>query len=124
MATIKSFTDLSQSKVLSQILPFKSADMRIGNYVGKSGKVDGTNIHYYPKGESFCAPEIINAWSLAALLDILDYPQLSKDRLGSGKTGWMVSVYPKECRHDSCWHDNPVDACVEMIEKLHELNLL
>ena len=66
----------------------------------------------------------IPCWSLAALLDILDYPQLSKDKLGGGKVGWMVSVYPNDCRYDSCWHDNPVDACVEMIIKLHELNLL
>ena len=66
----------------------------------------------------------IPCWSLAALLDILDYPQLSKDKLGGGKVGWMVSVYPNDCRYDSCWHDNPVDACIEMIIKLHELNLL
>jgi hypothetical protein len=65
-----------------------------------------------------------NCWSLAALLELLDYPQLSKDKLGSGKVGWMVSVYLNDCRYDSCWHDNPVDACVSMIEKLNELNLL
>ncbi len=45
-------------------------------------------------------------------------------KLGSGKVGWMVSVYPDNCRCDSCWHDNPIDACYEMILKLHELNLL
>lgn len=65
MATIKSFSDLQQSKKLAEFLPLESADMRIGNYVGESGKVDGTNVHYYPKGESFGAPEIINARSLA-----------------------------------------------------------
>ena len=68
--------------------------------------------------------EQIPCWSLTSLLEILDYPQLSKDKLGSGKVGWMVSVYPNDCRYDSCWHDNPVDACVAMIEKLHELNLI
>ena len=66
----------------------------------------------------------IPCWSLAALLDILDYPQLSKDKLGGGKVGWMVSVYPNDCRYDSCWHDSPIDSCVDMILKLHELNLL
>ena len=98
--------------------------MYIGNYVGGSGEVDGTNIHYYPKGESFGAPEIIYAWSLAALLDVLPFPQLSKDKLGSGKVGWMVSVYPDNCRYDSCWHDNPIDACVDMICWLHENKLI
>ena len=68
---MKIATDIEQSKKLAEILPIESADMRIGNYVGESGKVDGTNIHYYPKGESFGAPEIIYAWSLAALLDVL-----------------------------------------------------
>ena len=63
-------------------------------------------------------------WSLAALLDVLPFPQLSKDKLGSGKVGWMVSVYPDNCRYDSCWHDNPIDACVEMIIKLYEKKLL
>ncbi len=71
MATIKTYTDIEQSKKLAEILPLESADMRIGNYVGKSGKVDGTNIHYYTKGETFGAPQIIEAWSLAALLDVL-----------------------------------------------------
>ena len=77
MATIKSYTDIEQSRKLAEILPLESADMRIGNYVGESGKVDGTNIHYYPKGESFGAPEIIYAWSLAALLNVI--PKHIKD---------------------------------------------
>lgn len=65
----------------------------------------------------------IPSWSLAALLDLLPFPQLSKDKLGSGKVGWMVSVYPDNCRYDSCWNDNPIDACYETIIKLHELNM-
>lgn len=120
----KAFTSLEQSKKLAKILPLESADMRIGSYVGKSGKVDGTNIHYYTKSESFGAPEIVDAWSLAALLSVLPYPQLSKDKLGVDKEGWMISAFPYGCRYDSIWYNNPVDACVEMVLKLHELNLL
>jgi hypothetical protein len=71
MPTIKSCTDIEQSRKLAEFLPYESADMRIGNYVGKSGKVDGTNVHYYQKDESFGAPEIIPCWSLAALMDLL-----------------------------------------------------
>lgn len=111
----KAFTSLEQSKKLAEILPLESADM------------------YYACGA--IAPDIMlgskqdyrcytMCWSLAALLEILDYPQLSKDKLGSGKEGWMVSVYPDNCRYDSCWHENPVDACYEMILKLHELKML
>ena len=117
---MKSYTDLEQSKKLAEILPFESADMRIGNYVGKSGKVDGTNVHYYPKGESFGAPEIIDAWSLAALLSVLPEIQGGKPIIVLDDN---YITYP----HMSDLHtkaDNPIDACYEMILKLNELNLL
>ena len=124
MATIKSFTSLEQSKKLAKILPLESADMYYDDIVDSvTGELfipnDGSTIKV---GKGLCGT--INAWSLAVLLDFLPFPQLSKDKLGSGKEGWMVSVYPDNCRYDSCWHDNPVDACYEMILKLHELNLL
>ena len=65
-------TTIEQSKKLIELgIPKNTADMRIGNYVGKSGKVDGTNVHYYTKEESFGAPEIIPAWSLSALVDLM-----------------------------------------------------
>ena len=118
---MKAYTDLEQSKKLAEILPLESADMRIGNYVGKYGKVDGTNVHYYPKGESFGAPEIIYAWSLAALLDVLPYPSLHKTF-----SGWICDSYNKEgttCKLGE-GKNNPVDACYEMILKLHKLHLL
>ena len=119
MAIIKSFTDIEQSKKLAEILPLESADMRIGNYVGESGKVDGTNVHYYPKGESFGAPEIIYAWSLASLLSVLPDYTLQTNTDG---TVFVVCDSKKPMISDS--FSNPVDACVTMIEKLHELNLL
>ena len=128
----KTCTNLEQSKKLAEILPLESADMRIGNYVGKSGTVDGTNIHYYPKGESFGAPEIIYAWSLAALLDVLPkicYPV--KDHptyltLGKPKDKWCALYWDTTGMQDGeqTLADNPVDACVEMIIKLHDQKLL
>ena len=122
MVTIKMCTDIPQSKRLTEILSNESADMRIGNYIGKSGKVDGTNVHYYTKGESFGAPEIIDAWSLAALLDIIPGCQVSKESNKWEAISWNDSDF----EHPICVEgfDNPVDACVAMIEKLHKLNLL
>ena len=134
MATIRAYTTIEQSRKLVEILPLESANMYYYNrhidltetkyevfVVDKSNK-------YVDFFKSYAVAinnnEIIPCWNLASLLDILPYPQLSKDKLGSGKVGWMVSVYPNDCRYDSCWHDNPVDACYEMILKLHELNLL
>jgi len=125
---MKSHTNLEQSKKLAWILPPKSNDLWWNYY---SVTIDDTTpliIHIdEPWVGSFNwanKSDNIPCWSLAALLDVLPYPQLSKDKLGSGKTGWMVSVYPNDCRYDSCWHDNPVDACYEMVIKLHELKML
>lgn len=120
MATIRAFTSFKQSKVLAGILPLKSADMHY-----ERAYFEGKQSDWFVKlGSPIKSDDIISCWSLASLLEILDYPQLSKDKLGSGKEGWMVSVYPNNCRYDSCWHDNPVDACYEMILKLHEKKLL
>jgi len=140
MATIKAYTDLEQSKKLAEFLPLESADMRIGNYVGKSGKVDGTNVHYYQKDESFGAPEIISAWSFAALFNVM--PQINEWITPYGhKNDKLLQFDPKICK---IWehsivpsykvtygnglstdiYGNPVDACVAMIEKLHERKIL
>ena len=113
---MKAFTDIEQSKKLAEILPLESADMRIGNYVGESGKVDGTNIHYYRKDETFGAPEIIKAWSLAALLDI--YPMIV------GRDVGMYCCWQNSKHLCSRHYDNPIDACYEMIIKLNERNIL
>ena len=133
---MKAYTDINQSKKLAEILPLESADhhyvRKIQDSMGKPvdgkwstpkyGNPNTSHANYMVMG--FTNYEIIPCWSLAALLELLDYPQLSKDKLGSGKKGWMVSVYPDNCRYDSCWHDNSIDTCYEMILKLHELNLL
>lgn len=133
---MKAYTDISQSKKLAKILPIESSD---SHYVRKAtdfrgNPVDGkwseprygnTNSKYaHYVVQNFSSYEKLPAWSLSALLDVLPFPNLSKDKLGSGKEGWMASVYPDNCRYDSCWHDNPIDACMEMIELLHEQKLL
>ena len=119
MTTIKAYTDLEQSRKLAEILPLKSADTYIGNFVGESGKVDGTNVHYYPRGESFGAPEIIYAWSLSALLNVIPNYKLSSEH--NYHTCTAETSFGKET---VAWFDNPVDACVAMIERLYKLNLL
>lgn len=128
MGIVKAYTSLEQSKILAEFLPFESADMCIGNYVGKSGKVDGTNVHYYPKGESFGAPEIIYGWSLAALLNVLPDTITSNDGIAFGlnvKKNIIEYSNPSlYLIYKSVKADNLIDACVEMIERLHELNLL
>ena len=83
MTTIKSFTDFSQSKTLSKILPLESADMRYG-YIAPYDFSDrmydgGYDSIPYPKdflikNPNFSADEYdaeLPCWSLAALLALL-----------------------------------------------------
>ena len=117
---MKAYTDIGQSKKLAEFLPLESADMYFEPSAGfctEPSEVKVGDIKY-------AHPRSIPCWSLAALLDVLPFPNLSKDNLGGDKVGWMVSVFPDNCRYDSFWQDNQVDACYEMIMKLHELKLL
>ena len=128
METIKSYTDIPQSKKLAEMLPIESADMwwialnwqETEYYV--EVKQDGIN---QPK-------KAIPCWSLASLLNILPkkyYP--IKDHktcliLSKPKDKWCAIYWDATGMQDGeqTLADNPVDACVEMIEKLHELSLL
>ena len=124
MATIKSYTDLSQSKKLAEILPLESADM------------------YYEPSPGFCTepsevrfgdikyahPRSIRCWSLAALLNILQKTayHINEDAnvmLGSYKTiEWDLGIDNSDL--ELITEVNQVDACYELILKLHELKML
>jgi len=113
MATIKSYTDLSQSKTLSKILPLESADMC---YIKR--EINDTFIEtpiVKPIGDVW---KSLPCWSLAALLGVLP------------KGTNIGTPCPIE-EHCCCWNqydeiyaDNPIDACYEMIIKLKELDWL
>ena len=123
MATIKSFTDLSQSKTLSKILPMESADM----YYNSGDECDiyfGSGI-YKEIADWICKgtprPADIPCWSLTRLLSVLPYcPDLSKQTDGK----WYITTYPNDVHTCLMAYDNPVDACVAMIIKLNELKML
>ena len=113
MEKIKAYTDLEQSKKLAEILPLESADM----YWWSSGK------RYYIEsiddGDFNEREGHVRAWSLAALLDILPNGIVMNKDSQNGRyhfSSKYVRTYVTA--------DNPIDACVAMIEKLHELNLL
>ena len=131
MATIKSFTSLEQSKKLAEILPLESADMHYNNVSIKGiNYVDEhrAELMEYNRAIKVLSKytinplfEIIPCWSLAALLDVLPYPTLVQhaNRLWS-LTAWVGTVEP----YSVGGYDNKIDACVAMIEKLHEQNIL
>lgn len=120
MATIKSYTDLEQSKKLAEILPLESADMAYyfmkdsGHLVNPSPFIlDGTEVR---EGGMFT---YLNCWSLAALLGVLP------DNCGIDKEdGKYVASYLVSNECGTYTSDNTVDACYEMIIYLHELKML
>lgn len=132
MVTIKSHTDLSQSMILSKILPLESADM-CWTY---DFDTKCFTIKMYPYSRlvipKYADSKITNpipAWSLSALLDILPnricldnenyYLNYKKDKVEYlGPLTWDG----QKCITSKA--NTLVDACYEMILKLHELNLL
>lgn len=132
MATIKSYTDLEQSKKLAEILPLESADMWYHGHGSpwESEKVyDSDACPFHSMSPNWDKP----CWSLAALLEeipeIINFDDDESDyaleilkesdlyylSYGNPLEGDKLNIEPQE---------NFVDACVAMIEKLHKLNLL
>jgi hypothetical protein len=125
---MKSYTDIEQSKKLAEILPMESADMRYDEY---TSHIDGTPKVGYKEGIT----EGIPCWSLAALLDILPNNEHIETNISRGSwkidtveyvpnTWWCEYEDTKNQTEFNISADNPIDACVEMIIKLHEKKLL
>ena len=129
MATIKSYTDIEQSKKLAKILPLESADMHYNN-----ASIKGINyvdeyreeLMDYNTAQKVLSKYLINpifgiipCWSLSALLGVLPDYTLQTNTDG---TVFVVCENKKPMISDA--YDNPVDACVAMIDKLHELKML
>lgn len=122
MATIKSYTDIEQSKKLSEILPLESADMYYSKHdtIYADTLYDSCDIHFfYIRGYTPC-------WSLAALLNILhnktkDIPSLSGGGYKAGKytSDWCFDYEFENGDYQKTFADNPVDACYNMIIKLN-----
>lgn len=136
MAIIKSYTNIEQSKKLAEILPLESADME---YILEQWIDEKTHRHK----EEYCEIPVVKVdddsplqlithpcWSLAALLRVIPkrikgYNVLRMDMdeesfaIWYDTIGFGVNSYLPDITSESA-----VDACYEMIIKLHELNLL
>ena len=112
---MKSYTDISQSKKLAEILPLESADM----YWFR----DDTEIpKIFPKDMMKDSVSVTLAcWSLAALLNTVPYAGIVHTAFG-----WRCDIYERNgmvIKYGD-YARSPIDACYEMILKLNELNLL
>jgi hypothetical protein len=115
---MKSYTDLEQSKKLAEILPLETADMRYDEYISY---IDGTPKVGYKKGVTDGIP----CWSLAALLDILPADKIITMGITIEDNKKIFSVgYMDKQRMYQAEKENMVDACVDVILKLHELKML
>ena len=127
MATIKSYTDLEWSKKLAEILPVESADRcyEVGEDLdGYITKTIYTPLVHTPYNDNY-----IPCWSLSALLDIIKdkcgyfelvYLESTFDRRGDR----LENVYRLSTDAYDVYKKEAVDACVAMIIRLNELNLL
>ena len=129
MATIKAFTDLPQSKKLASFLSLKSADMHY-----ERAYFEGKQSDWFVKlGSPIKSDDILPCWSLATLLDILESEidgeegetyQLNIEKDGTWWNVWYRERYDEANPIETESTEDLVDACVAMIENLHEQNLL
>jgi hypothetical protein len=142
MATIKSYTDLEQSKKLAEILPLESADMyyeavyrldkpeEILEYTPRPiiGSILKTIEHrnlmrsFTLETKTYKMKDIgIPCWSLAALLEVLH-----ESRICHYNDRYYCQYINEGCEFitSTSEYNNPIDACVDMIIRLNESNLL
>ena len=115
---MKSCTDLNRSKKLLEFLSPESAD----NVIVKFGDREGIKTVVMPKEtlDVLRTPfsdirNVTPCWSLTALMDVLDRGALFKT-----PKGWACQTYIEYKAITSDYYSNPIDACMDMIEKLHE----
>lgn len=111
MTTIKSYTDIEQSKKLVEILPLESADMWFYPYPNDEYWYEVPNM-----GNADKKYNQLPCWSLAALLNVL--PSATLD--SSNDHHFRIHCMKRYTE----WYDNAVDACVEMIIRLKEFKIL
>ena len=136
---MKSYTDISQSKKLAEILPLESADM----FLALNGTLPVMS-KYIDNGLVTADDTAIPCWSLTALLDVLpdeistgegyqNKYEIDIRRYYGGNNITLYQIaYGNNKGSSGSWHDiistseqeKFVDVCYEMIIKLHEQKLL
>ena len=129
---MKSYTDIEQSKKLTEILPIESADM----FWLVSGNTPRVHVLTEPLS-NYSRWENYPCWSLAALMSVFPKEEGScvsisfgyYDANGNYVKSWLC-CYEKEGEStddyiiETITADNTIDACVAMILKLKEKDLI
>ena len=118
---MKAYTNVKQSKKLSEILPIESADAFYDMAEPEKRQVPiiGNPDDYYDMKDW-----TIPCWSLAALLDILPNGTETHKQVNESISCYFVEVYNNKKYFSTERCDNLLDACVEMILKLHKGKLI
>ena len=126
---MKSYTDIEQSKKLTEMLPLESADMwwaerYAGRVEGYKYIVEEKPVYYLSftkPSDGNCSQDKIKdipCWSLAALLEVIRNNGRYELQMYEGGYYFEANGFMTES------YFNPVDACYEIIIKLHEQKLL
>ena len=127
ISTMKSYTDIEQSKKLAKILPHNTADNTWERVVITGCNLDIPEERQYVHRDipfTFFSGIGVPCWSLAALLDVL--PEINGVNLKfervKAEDGYDGYYYHIEYENKILipYSKNPVDACYEMILKLYE----
>lgn len=130
---MKAFTDIEQSKKLAEILPIESADMWWNFYSVTTDDTTPQIIHLdTPWVGSFNwnnEPDNIPCWSLAALFELLPKEinvlgTIYSINIHTNNKKWSIDYKCNNEEFVGVYSSSLVDACVEMIVKLKENNLL
>lgn len=136
METIRAFTTIEQSRKLAEVLPLESADMYYPWYIEEDGDtIESGHRITTPDVGNFTTHKvnkmILPCWSLAALLSVLPRMSLEKEKFFYNKyfynSDYTYRVIVNKYTDNNIFgrlERNPIDACVAMIEKLHELKML
>ena len=106
-------TDILQSKKLTEILPLESADMYYSKHPIENYYSPIPNIGNYS-----AMLNQIPCWSTSALLEIIRNNGRYELQMFEGGYYFETNGFMTES------YFNPVDACYELVLKLHELNIL
>ena len=137
----RAFTSLEQSKRLAKILPLESADMKWfvpadneSEFIEEVSLINNkSEYNLFDKVTDWNDTPYVPCWSLTALLDVIPQEIFDGEYIINITEGcddkWVLTYDHCEDMYHSYYGlssgaDNLVDACYEMILKLHELKML